>query len=149
MNNKEYVKDLLRRIHTFEAEINDIDIRIEELKDIEKIGPGSINYNKPFISKIYKINSQTENNAIKIVDKIALLEFRKRQLQRMIKRINNAINSLPEPQKTIIDLRYMQNKQWYNILGEVKMHERHCRRLESNALNIIYDIMFKDKKEVM
>lgn len=55
-------------------------------------------------------------------------------INRVLKKVDNAINSLSDDERVIIQNFYIENKPWYDIAYKVKYVERHCKRLRTRAI---------------
>jgi prefoldin subunit 5 len=103
----------IKQYNIWQAEISDIDYKIAELH--EQDGVGSIDTTKDPISKTYKFSSITENLGVTIADKVYLLEQRKKHLERLLQRIDNAINALSEDEKEIITRSVIKGESYYQF----------------------------------
>ncbi|HBC94367.1 MAG TPA: hypothetical protein DCZ10_16075 [Pelotomaculum sp.] len=62
------------------------------------------------------------------------LEHEKRLTEGLLRKIDNAIDSLSEDEQLIIRGFYIDQKPWYDITHEVQYVERHCKRLRTRAI---------------
>jgi hypothetical protein len=58
----------------------------------------------------------------------------KKKLSGLIAKIDNAIDSLSEDERTIIQGYYIEQLNWYEVAYKVQYSERHCKRLRTRAI---------------
>jgi predicted KAP-like P-loop ATPase len=113
------LENILKNLKQYEARIKEIEIQIEEYKDMHSLCLKGISYEN--IIRTHQIVSKTEMQVLENLElqhQIELLEFEKRHLDRFIKRIHNAIDSLSDLEKEIIQKKYLENKIWRYITYE-------------------------------
>lgn len=141
MNLKE-VEVMLKNVKAYEASINEIDLEIADLKDLHNIELKGMNYDN--LIKTNNLFSKTELQAIKELEiqrTIDLLEYKKRHLERFLNRIKNAIDSLSDIEKQIIQMKCIENMLWRSITIIVNLEDRQCRAIKKRALKKISKIM--------
>lgn len=132
------VEKILKNIKEYKAKINEIELEIADLEDLQSIGLKGINYDN--LIKTNNLFSKTELQAIKdleIQQTMDLLRYKKRHLQRFLKKIQSAIDSLTDLEKQIIEMKYIENKIWRFVTFEVNIEERQCRVIKKRALDKI------------
>ena len=67
----------------------------------------------------------------------AVYEQEKKRLDEMMKTIVDALNSLPEPEKQIMKLKYIENYVWFDIEMEVYLSLAMIHRYKNRALERI------------
>lgn len=144
MDKHKAIIEILEMYKMLEAEIRDLEYRIEELESIEQIGITAINYDKERISKTYKFNSIVENTAISIADEVKLLQLEKIHKEILKKRIDNALNALNDDEKQVVILKFVEKMQWFRVSMEVCKSERSCKRIVSNAFEKLENILFEN-----
>ncbi|AOT70677.1 hypothetical protein [Geosporobacter ferrireducens] len=141
LNIKE-LESILKNLKQYEAKIKEIEIQIEEYKDMQGLCLKGINYEN--IIRTNNIFSKTEMQVMEdteLQNKIELLEYEKRHLERFIKRVWNAIDSLTELEKQIIQKKYIENKIWRYITFDINLEERQCREIKNKTLSKILNIL--------
>ena len=101
---------------SIKAEIFNLQLDIEELEE-ERDGMKGISYEEKS-SPTHKFNSSVENEVIKREREINRLLKEKRSKERLITKIDNALDTLESEEKEIIRLRCFERKPW-NIVGMV------------------------------
>ncbi|WP_053955104.1 hypothetical protein [Inediibacterium massiliense] len=136
------VENTLKNLKQYEAKIKEIELQIGDLKDMQYLSLKGINYEEFIRSN--QIFSKTETQVLKdleIEEMIDLLEFEKRHMERFLRRIHNAVESLTDLEKKIIKMKYVDKKIWRYITFEVNIEERQCREIRNEALTKIYKIL--------
>ncbi|MTI49688.1 MAG: hypothetical protein FH761_17800 [Firmicutes bacterium] len=112
--------------------IDNLESEIVELK--KESGMGAINYDTQKTSPTFKINKNTEDQAIKNITEIDLKEKLIEVTTNKISRIERALDALNDKEKTIVEMRYFEGKQWFEIAYKIQYSERHCKRIRSNTI---------------
>jgi DNA-directed RNA polymerase specialized sigma subunit len=136
------MEEILFKIPEIKAEIKNIEIEIEELKDLENISAEAVTYSIR-TGETYKISKPTEDSVMKISNVDSMIEnlsYQKRKKERLLKKIENAIESLSPVERSIIKMRYFENEKWYNIAAKVMLYERQCSRINKLAISKIYSL---------
>ena len=129
---------------SIKAEIFNLEIDIEELKD-EMDGIKAISYEEKS-SPTHKFNSSVENEVIKRENEINKLLREKRSKERLINKIDNALNILDPEEKEIITLRCFERKPW-NIVGmAINKDADYCGKIKRIAVNKISDLIWQRRK---
>lgn len=133
---------ILKNLKQYEARVKEIELQIEEYKDMQGLCLKGISYEN--IIRTHQIFSKTEMQVLEDLElqqQIELLEFEKRHLERFIKRLHNAMDSLGDIEKQIIEKKYLENKIWRYITYDVNLEERQCREIKNKTLHKIIDIL--------
>lgn len=136
------MEKILKNIRKYDAKISDIELEIADLKDLHSISISGISYEN--LVKTNSLISKTELQAMKdleIEQTIEILEYKKRHIERFLRRIDNAIDSLDEIEKQIIKMKCLENKIWRFITFEVGLEERQCREIKNKALKKIANLV--------
>lgn len=85
-----------------------------------------------------------------VVDRIVELKTKLSQMTaewiKATKEVQAVIEMLPDPKKrTVLHKRYLENKTLVQIAGEINYTEQYVRKLHSDAINEVQEIL--DKKE--
>jgi DNA-directed RNA polymerase specialized sigma subunit len=126
----------LQRYKVLKAEIKDIELDLEELHEIENIGPSGISYEEKS-GPTHRFNSQTENEAVNIADKSQRLENLKRAKEREIERIDNALSVLGDKEREVIELKHIKGCRWDTVTYKLDKSYPHCKRIEEEALKML------------
>ncbi len=131
-----HIEKVLKDINKYKAKIDDIELEIAELKDLQSLK--HIDYDN--LIKTKSLLSKSEIQEMKNLDinqTLEILEYKKRHIERFLKRLNNAMNSLDNLEKQIIQLKCIDNKIWKAITFEVNLEERQCSKIKGRALKKI------------
>lgn len=122
-----------------ELEISLLYDKIEELNDIK-----TTKYDKILSSSSGNSSSveQVLERKIKIEEQIKNLRMDKKQIDTVLNRIDNAINSLRTPDKIIITERFIHEEYWKDISEKVGYSERTCQRMALEAIEKIVKNLF-------
>lgn len=122
------------------AEIKNIDIEIEELKQNYR-GCGSISYDEKS-SPTYKFNSSIENEIVTREEQIKYLENIKNSKQRLIDKIDNALNTLDERSHKIIQLRYFNKQSNKQLAINLNLTEQRVSEIKTEIVNSLMKLIF-------
>jgi DNA-directed RNA polymerase specialized sigma24 family protein len=126
--------DRLRNYKILKAEIKDIELKIEELREDISVAP--ICYEeRP--APTNKFNSSVENDAIRLAEKTSELEKDKRHREREIERIDNALSILSEKERKVLRLKHVEGYNWDAITYTIDRSYVSCKNMESEALRKI------------
>lgn len=141
-NNPLYRKTeaILYNYNKTKAQIKNIDLEIESVKN-EFEGAGSICYEER-TQATNSFNSKVENEVMNRDNNISRLERYKRQKEIEIAKIDNAIESLTDREKTIIEMRYLKKYNNRMIAAQLDVTEEHLCIIKRNAVNQILDSIF-------
>ncbi|WML35362.1 siderophore-interacting protein [Clostridium sp. OS1-26] len=151
MIDKENEQDLYKKTDgvlfnykTIKAEISNIELDIEELKE-QIDGVSGITYEER-TGSTNKFNSTVENEILKKEKEINRLLKEKRSKERLINKIDNAINALEEDEKEIIKLRCFEKKSWAIVGMIIKIDGDYCGRIKRKAINKLSELIWTRKK---
>ena len=130
------IGETLRNLDSLKISIENMRQEIKEIEE-EEATLGSIDYAKDKICQSYKISSQTENEAISNVDKIALLRAKIKATESKVERIDRALIVLNETERYIIQQSSIERKPYYTFLHKLHMGERTAQRIKQTALREI------------
>lgn len=130
------IAEALRNLDSLKISIINMNQEIKEIEE-EEATLGSIDYAKDKICQSYKISSQTENEAISNVDKIALLKTKIRVTESKVERVDRALSILNETERYIIQQSSIERKPYYTFLHKLHMGERTAQRIKGKALKEI------------
>lgn len=131
---------VLYNYKNLKAEIKNIDIEIEELKQNYR-GCGAINYNEKS-SPTYKFNSSIENEIVTREEQIKYLENIKSSKQRLIDKIDNALNTLDERSHRIIQLRYFNKQSNKQLAINLNLTEQRVSEIKTEIVNSLMKLIF-------
>lgn len=122
-----------------ELEISLLYDKIEELNDVK-----TTKYDKILSGSSGNSSSveQVLERKIKIEEQIKDLRMDKKQIDTVLNRIDNAINSLRTPDKIIITERFIHEAYWKDISEKVGYSERTCQRMALEAMEKIVKNLF-------
>lgn len=130
-------------IENNKLKLKNLEIEYESEDGLNAIGYGETS------SKTNKITRVTENIALANIEK---KEKIRRELERKIsletnkiKMIDNALDALSEVKRTIIEMFYIENLEWYKVAGKVCYSEGWCKEKRKESINrILYTINGKN-----
>lgn len=131
---------------TIDLKIKNIEIDIECLKN--DISIKAINYEEK-VGPTNAFNSSVENEVIKREEKVAecieRLEAEKFLLVCRKAKIENALKSLADTERKIIELKYFTKpkRTWLEIGLAVNMDKDHCRRKGKKLIHSLSDYIFR------
>ncbi len=147
--NKELSKKTEWTLYNFKRlkeSIEDLQLEIEEIK-IDTDGVRSIRYDREKTSPTYKITSSTEDEVIRKIERIERLEKQIAKNKIKIQKIDRALNSLDEVEREIIEGKYLEGMQWWEIAESVKYSARWCNEKRKRAIEKIAAKLFPEELE--
>lgn len=141
-NNPLYRKTeaILYNYNKVKAQIKNIELDIESIKN-EFNGLGAIGYEERTQST-NRFNSSVENEVVNREIEVNQLERYKRQKEIELLKVDNAIGSLTEREKVIIEMRYFKKYNNRIIAAKLDLAEEHICRIKNSAVNQILDSIF-------
>lgn len=135
---------LLYNYNSFRISVLSMKEELAFIRDNHKDGVGAMSYDGIRTSKTYRISNVLGDMAIDNAMSENELTRRIRSTQKKISRIDRAIKELTNLEKKIIEERYFRSQPWYMIAYDIKVSERHCKRLKNFALNKIAVSLYGD-----
>lgn len=129
---------------TIKAEINNLELEIEEVK-AECDGVKAIGYEERS-SPTNAFNSSVENEVLKKEKMINKLLREKKSKERLISKIDNALETLDETEREIIRLRCFEKMNWGKVGMLTKMDGDYCGRIKRKVVNEISELIWISKK---
>ncbi|AGX44528.1 hypothetical protein [Clostridium saccharobutylicum] len=121
----------IRKYRELLADINEIDIRIQELEeDILGISGQGM---EERTGKTYKITSSVEQQAEKLIEKKEQLYREQIIKKRELKRIENAITILTEEERDIMQIVHIEHRKYYVVQEKLKLSYQRVKQLEKQA----------------
>lgn len=143
MNLFKKTEAMLYNFNKTKAEIKNIDLEIELTKS-EFDGVGAIGYEER-TGPTNKFNSSVENEVLIKEIKIGRLEKSKRLKEIEILKVENAMESLTEREKQIVEMRYFKKYNNRIIAAKLDLTEEYISEIKSKIISSITDILFLDK----
>jgi hypothetical protein len=129
---------------TIKAEIFNLDLEIEELKE-EYVGVSGISYEER-TGKTNAFNSATENEVMKKEKEITKLLKEKKSKERLISKIDNALETLEEEEMEIIKLRCIERKSWKMVGMIANRDGDYCGKIKRATVNKLSELIWIRKK---
>lgn len=89
-----------------------------------------------------KISSMTENDALRTIEKTEELKQRQSRIKSMIANVEKAIDILPQEERRVIELKYIEGLQWWQVASHIHMSERNCRYKRKSAIDKMVIAMY-------
>lgn len=141
-NNPLYRKTeaILYNYNKVKAQIKNIELDIENIKN-DFNGPGAIGYEER-TQITNSFNSSVENEVVARENEInQLLRYQKQKEIELLK-VDNAIGSLTEREKLIIEMRYFKKYNNKMIAAKLDLTEEYICNIKRNAVNQVLDLLF-------
>lgn len=137
---------VLFNYNQLKAEINNLKLEIEELQDTYE-GVNAISYAEK-TGQTYKINDSVSNEIINKEIHINKLSRILRTKERLILKINAAIDSLEEQEKLLINTRYMSSRKhsWEQVGNMLNLDPNYCcNYLRPQIINKLSCLIFMNQ----
>lgn len=129
---------------SIKAEIFNLELDIEELQE-EYDGVKGMTYEEK-TGKTNAFNSATENEVMKKEKEITKLLKEKKSKERLISKIDNALDSLEEEEREIIKLRCIERKSWNKVGAITNRDGDYCGKIKRAAVNKLSELVWIRKK---
>lgn len=139
MNEYEKKRQIEEWLQDYEAYRAGVDNLNEMVEDIAEANMG-ISYDKDPSGPTNKFNSVTENAAIKL-DKYDI-KRRVKVMATVVNSIDNALRSLTDIEREVIDNRCIKGKYYYEFCHKICVSERTAKRIKQEALRKMSIVIF-------
>jgi RNA polymerase sigma factor (sigma-70 family) len=140
MNTNKKIETILYNFSQTKAEIKNIKLDIELLENEYDDGIG-VNYVEK-TGKTNKVNSTVENMIIRKEDQINKLNYAMKVKDSEIKKVENALETLTDRERSIIEMRYFQKESNRNISAKLYITEEYVSSIKSKAIKSLANIFF-------
>ena len=136
------VELILKNRKRYEAMISELQIEIQDLEDLKSVKLSNIGYDTLVKSDNVITSEQFQLlREVKYDDSIAILEYKKRNIERFLSKIDIALSSLDDIEKRIIELKCVENRIWKSVTFEVNLEERLCRVVKNKGLTKVSNLL--------
>ena len=126
------------------AEISNLELEIEEIKS-EIDGVKSVGYEER-TGATNAFNSSVENEVLKKEKLMHKLLREKASKQRLVDKVDNALNILDEEEREIIKLRCFDKMGWNKVGILTNRDGDYCGRIKRKAINKLSELVWIGKK---
>lgn len=137
------VEGMLYNYKTIKAEIKNIDLEIEDIRS-EYSGCTAIGYEEKS-SPTYKFNSSVENEVVNREKQIKYFENLRNSKQRLVDKIDNALETLTFRELDIVHLRYFNKISNQEVAKQIDLTEQRVCEIKSNVINRLIDLLILNK----
>ncbi|EHJ00986.1 hypothetical protein CDLVIII_4475 [Clostridium sp. DL-VIII] len=123
--------DKVSRYKEILADIQDIDIRVQELEE-EILGISGQKLEER-TGKTYKITSSVEIQAEKLMERKDKLYREQAARRRELKKIENAMTILTEEERDIIQIIHIEHRRYYVVQDKLNLSYQRIKQLEKQA----------------
>jgi len=129
---------------SIKAEIFNLELEIEELRE-ECDGVKGMTYEEK-TGPTNAFNSSVENELMKKEKEIIKLLKEKKSKERLISKIDNALESLEEEEREIIKLRCFERNPWNKVGMITNRDGDYCGKIKRAAVNKLSELVWIRKK---
>lgn len=105
----------------------------------------AVTYDQPSSGKTNKVTSRTEDDVIRLETKRNQLAQQITILQNQVDKIEVALNNMEHPYKTLLKLRYIENRRWSEVYRMLAYSEEYIRtKINGRALNMAAGYLFPE-----
>lgn len=134
--------EILKDYKKLKALIKDYDLQLQEL-DFNTLGPQGMTYDKDKTSPTNKFNSDTENAAIKREEKIHNLKKQQGTCKVIVGQMDNALDTLTDREKQIIELKYFNGKTYDEISAIIDRTSNRIKHIMKDIREKLDNLIFK------
>ena len=132
---QKYYKRLEQDLYNYKYLKLSIDNIKHDIADYEREdGVGAIDFDRIQISSTNAFSSIVENATISNSEKLDYMEHCLHRVADRIAKIDIAMWELEADERIIVEEKYMNSKQWWQVAIRIRLSERQCRRITSEAL---------------
>lgn len=126
-----------------------IEIADKQLKELqEEDGLSGISYDGIQTGKTNKTSDMTLNTAEKNITSEELILKRKEKLQNKLDTIDMLLEGLNDIERIVIQKKYIEGLQWWQVAYNVGYGERHCRRIRGEAIQKLILGLYGEAREI-
>ncbi|WMJ79553.1 sigma factor-like helix-turn-helix DNA-binding protein [Clostridium sp. MB40-C1] len=140
MNLYKKVEYLLYNYKNLKAEIKNIELEIESIAN-DYNSSLAISYEEKS-APTNKISSSVENKVVSKEEKIKYLQDIKRNKEIQVQKIDNALESLAERDKKVIELRYFEKISNKKLAERLDLTEQRVSEIKSIIVNNLIKLIF-------
>ena len=142
MKNKEYraVEGILYNYNSIKIRIKNKEIDLDELENDYR-GLTAQSYEE-HTQSTNKFNSDVENEVIKRDEKILKLRKEIKLMKNQILKIDNAMEGLKSYEKTLIELKYFDNKRHTDIADELGFEVDSITKIKSRVIKKLIPLLY-------
>lgn len=153
MNRQDLAKDWIKKYRHIKNYLNSLQDRIKKAQKTltSESGMKGISYEGITTSKSYKFNSIVEDQVINELDKLEQLKLEAQVYKDIVKRIEDAVESLQIEERRVIKLYYMNEEKitWQQVADIVKSTDAYCRnKINPRALKDLSIALFGDSEMI-
>ena len=143
------VYEYLRHYNHFKGQIANLDLEIQgiqdELKSLYDVNL-TVKYGEHTAGGFNELSAMERVVVRKqtIEKKLPVLIADRQRIASLIQRIDNAMLSLGEMERSIIRMKFMERQRWLNISLETGYSERRCQDIANRSVNDITGILFPE-----
>lgn len=138
---KDNIRSMLNSYLIYKNDIKNIELEIKEIKNNYEIS--SIEY-KERTGQTYKVNKDVENRVINKDSKIKHLTLLKENNRIKCEKIENAVNTLKEFERSVIEAKYMKSPvAWDVVANKLGFSKIACKRAEERAIIKMSPLLLK------
>jgi RNA polymerase sigma factor (sigma-70 family) len=139
-DNYRKLEGILYNYKNIKAEIKNIDIEIIDL-GIDYTGCGSITYEEKS-APTNKFNSSVENEIISKEKQIKYLQNMRDGKQRLIDKVDNALEALSENERKLVELRYFDKLHFKEVALRLNINDTYCMQFKSKVISKLIPMIF-------
>ena len=126
---------------SLEVKINNIKIDIENIEN--DITVRAVGYEER-TQATNDFHSSVENEVIHIDEKVKILKAKLKYNQDLKKKIDNALEQLPDIELKLVKLRYFskERRTWVSVGQELGFDKDYCMKLRNKVINNLSELIF-------
>lgn len=136
--NREQLIYNLKNYNKLKGYIENINLDIKELE--LELGPNGVSGEEK-VQATNKFSSITETQAIDLMQKKYELEVKREKQEIVIKKIDNAINTLPKNKGDVVRCKYIYEMTWVQIGAKLSFQPIYCMELRKSAIEEMLKII--------
>lgn len=131
---KKAIQCELYNYKVYKAQLENIHLEIDRIK-AEYQGIKGMSYDNVGGGGTNEIGRAVENEVLKKDERITTLNKKKEYVEYLIKRIDNAMKPLTELERKVIEERYFNQQDFYDVAELLGYSYQWCRMQDRNALS--------------
>jgi ArpU family phage transcriptional regulator len=130
------VESILKNLEGYKVSIGILQARIDEIEaDNDEHLLSAVDTTKDGSSPTNAFHSIVETDAISRVDTVERLKAKLKRSEHLVGLYEQALSILPHDEQMILDMRYIEGQQWWQISSALHMSERTAKYKRKNAIH--------------
>ena len=140
---------MLRSYNDNKVQIEMLQSKIREASSRTDVGSMAVSYDQPSGGQTNKVSSVVESAIVSKEREIEQLSNELAYYRGQVERIDIALGNMPDAQRTLLRLKYVDGLYWKQIVQHIAYSEEYIRKeLKESAINMLTGYLFPELSNV-